>query len=72
VLPVIAANRVAWSLRSTFGLSMAFGFASVIAGLVISYYADTPPGGTIVLVAAGAFAVCAAWSAFSRRARPRS
>ena len=34
VLPVIAANRVAWSLRSTFGLSMAFGFASVIAGLV--------------------------------------
>ena len=68
VLPVIAANRVAWSLRSTFGLSMAFGFASVIAGLVISYYADTPPGGTIVLVAAGAFAVCAAGSAFARRA----
>ena len=72
VLPVIAANRVAWSLRSTFGLSMGFGVASVIAGLVIAYYADTPPGGTIVLVAAGAFAVCAAASAFSRRARPGS
>ena len=29
VLPVIAANRVAWSLRSTFALSMAFGLGSV-------------------------------------------
>jgi zinc transport system permease protein len=68
VLPVVAANRVAWSLRSTFALSMLLGVSSVIAGLVIAYYADTPPGGTIVLVAAGAFAVCAAGSAFARRA----
>ena len=59
VLPVIAANRVAWSLRSTLLLSMAIGLGSVLAGLTISYYADLPPGGTIVLVAAGAFAVCA-------------
>ena len=66
VLPVIAANRVAWSLRSTFALSMAFGLGSVISGLCIAYYADTPPGGTIVLVAAGAFALCAAGSAFAR------
>jgi len=67
VLPVIAANRVAWSLRSTFGLAMAFGVGSVLAGLTIAYYADLPPGGTIVLVATGAFAVCAAGSAFTRR-----
>jgi zinc transport system permease protein len=67
VLPVIAANRVAWSLRSTFALSMAFGLGSVISGLCIAYYADTPPGGTIVLVAAGAFALCAAGSAVARR-----
>ena len=33
VLPVIAANRVAWSLRSTFALSMAFGVGSVISGI---------------------------------------
>ena len=66
VLPVIAANRVAWSLRSTFALSMAFGLGSVISGLCIAYYADTPPGGTIVLVAAGAFALCAAGSALAR------
>ena len=53
VLPVIAAQRVAWSLRSTLGLSMAFGLVSVLAGLTLSYYGDLPPGGTIVLLAAG-------------------
>jgi zinc transport system permease protein len=53
VLPVVAAQRVAWSLRSTLGLSMVFGLGSVLAGLTLSYYGDLPPGGTIVLVAAG-------------------
>ena len=53
VLPVIAAQRVAWSLRSTLGLSMVFGLGSVLAGLTLSYYGDLPPGGTIVLLAAG-------------------
>ncbi|MBA2295724.1 MAG: metal ABC transporter permease [Actinobacteria bacterium] len=53
VLPVIAAQRVAWSLRSTLGLSLAIGLGSVLAGLTAAYYGDLPPGGTIVLVAAG-------------------
>lgn len=57
VLPVIAAQRVAWSLRSTLGLAMGFGLAAVLAGLTASYYGDLPPGGTIVLfAAAGAIA----------------
>jgi zinc transport system permease protein len=55
VLPVSAATRVAWSMRSAFLLSLAVGLASALAGLTIAYYADLPPGGTIVLVAAGAF-----------------
>ena len=55
VLPVSAASRIAWSMRSAFLLSIVVGLASVLAGLTISYYADLPPGGTIVLVAAGAF-----------------
>lgn len=66
VLPVIAASRVAWSLRSTLAVAMGFGLASVLAGLTISYYADLPPGGTIVLVAAGAFGVSAAVEAARR------
>ena len=36
VLPVIAANRVAWSLASTLGLAMAIGLASAALGLGIS------------------------------------
>ncbi len=67
VLPVIAANRVAWSLASTLGLAMAIGLAAALGGLTIAYYADLPPGGTIVLVAAGAFLVCTAANALTRR-----
>jgi zinc transport system permease protein len=57
VLPVSAATRVAWSMRSAFLLSLAIGLASALVGLTVAYYADLPPGGTIVLVAAGAFGV---------------
>jgi len=60
VLPVIAAQRVAWSLRSTMGLSVAIGLGSVMTGLTISYYANLPPGGTIVLTATALFLVAAA------------
>jgi len=52
VLPVTAATRLAWSLRSALLLSVAIGLLSVLCGLTIAYYADVPPGGTIVLVAA--------------------
>jgi zinc transport system permease protein len=55
VLPVSAATRVAWSMRSAFLISLAVGLASALAGLTVAYYADLPPGGTIVLVAAAAF-----------------
>jgi zinc transport system permease protein len=54
VLPVVAAGRVAWSMRSTVFLSMAIGLVSVLAGITTAYYADLPPGGTTVLMAAGA------------------
>jgi zinc transport system permease protein len=57
VLPVSAAGRVAWSMRSTLVLSTAIGLASALAGLTISYYADLPPGGTIVLTAAAVYVV---------------
>jgi zinc transport system permease protein len=58
VLPVSAAGRIAWSMRSTLVLSMVIGLASALVGLTISYYGDLPPGGTIVLVAAGMFGGC--------------
>ena len=60
VVPVIAAQRVAWSLRSTMGISVLIGLGSVLTGLTVSYYATLPPGGTIVLTATGAFLLAAA------------
>jgi zinc transport system permease protein len=66
VLPVIAAARVAWSMRSTILLAIVIGLGSVLAGLTVAYYADLPPGGTIVLVAAGAFLATSAVEAARR------
>ena len=68
VLPVIAASRIAWSMRSTILLAMAIGLGSVLAGLTVSYYADWPPGGTIVLTATGFFLVTAAAEVLRGRA----
>jgi zinc transport system permease protein len=67
VVPVIAAQRVAWSLRSTMGLSVAIGLGSVLTGLTVSYYANLPPGGTIVLKATAAFLVAAAVESLTAR-----
>jgi zinc transport system permease protein len=67
VLPVIAATRIARSMRSTLLLGMAIGLGSVLAGLTLAYYADLPPGGTIVLLAAGSFLTTSMISTISRR-----
>jgi zinc transport system permease protein len=63
VLPVSAASRIAWSMRSTLGVSMVIGLACVLAGLTAAYYGDLPPGGTIVLFAAAAFLLTSATAA---------
>jgi zinc transport system permease protein len=63
VLPVSAAGRLAGSMRSTLFLSTAIGLGSALAGLTLSYYADFPPGGTIVLVAAAVYLAALAGSA---------
>jgi zinc transport system permease protein len=67
VLPVTAASRIAWSLRSALLLAMGIGLGSVALGLTFSYYGDLAPGGAIVLVAAAAFAVAAAASSLTAR-----
>jgi zinc transport system permease protein len=67
VLPVVAAQRVAWSLRATIALSICFGLASVLAGLTISYYGNLPPGGTIVLTGTALFLIASLVETVSRR-----
>jgi zinc transport system permease protein len=63
VLPVSAGLRLAWSMWSALVLSVAVGLLSVLVGLTIAYYADLPPGGSIVLVAAGSFVSATAFQA---------
>ncbi len=67
VLPVIAASRVARSMRGALLLSMAIGVASAALGLTLAYYANLAPGGAIVLVAAGAFLVASVLESARRR-----
>jgi len=64
---VIAAGRIAWSMLSTLLTAVGIGLASVLVGLTTSYYADLPPGGTIVLFAAGSFLLCSLADAVKRR-----
>jgi len=60
VLPVIAASRIAWSMRAAILIAMAIGLASVLTGITVAYYANLPPGGTIVLTATGFFLAASA------------
>ncbi|MFS0861577.1 metal ABC transporter permease [Fredinandcohnia sp. 179-A 10B2 NHS] len=50
-LPVAASIRVAKGFKQTIILSVVFGEISVIVGLILSYYLDLAPGGTIVILA---------------------
>ena len=51
VLPVMAASRLARSLRAALVLSMGLGLGVAIGGLVLAYHLDLAAGGAIVLLA---------------------
>lgn len=53
VLPVAAALQVAKSYRQTMLYAVFFAVLATIIGLLISFYADLKPGGTIVLTSVG-------------------
>lgn len=57
VLPAAGACNIARSMRSYHFWSIGIALVSGVAGLILSYYAGTAAGGTIVLVAAGIFFV---------------
>ncbi len=61
VLPALTAIRLAGSFRQTLGLAVAAALLAVILGLTASFYLDTAPGGTIVLVALGLFGLASLW-----------
>ncbi|HYK73509.1 MAG TPA: metal ABC transporter permease [Pseudoneobacillus sp.] len=50
-LPVAASIRIAKGFKRTIFYSVLFGELSVLGGLIVSYYLDLAPGGTIVMIA---------------------
>lgn len=69
VVPVATAQLLAGSFRGTLLLSMAIGLVVSVGGVTTSFYADTPSGGTIVLLAIGLFAVVASATALRQALR---
>lgn len=67
VVPVATAQLLAGSFRSTVVLSMLLGLVVSVSGVVMSFYADTPSGGTIVLMAIAAFTLVAGITAARTR-----
>ena len=64
VIPNISAIMLGKGFKKTVGISMLFSVLSVVAGILLSYYFDLAPSGTIVLVAVAILlAVLAAKSA---------
>ena len=70
VLPVGSAQRLARSFGATLRWAVIIGMGSVVVGLTVARAASLAPGGTIVLVAAGAFTGTAAVDVGRRRGRP--
>jgi zinc transport system permease protein len=56
VVPVATAQLVAGSFRATLVLAVVIGLVVSVGGTTSSYYANTPSGGTIVLLAVALFA----------------
>ncbi len=59
ILPIAAAQLIASSFRQTVAIGVGIGVVVSVSGVTLSYYADTPSGGTIVLLAIGVFSVVA-------------
>jgi zinc transport system permease protein len=60
VIPVAAAQQATRGFASTLGVSMVFGVAVTLSGTTLSYYADVPPGASIVVLAITLFALVTA------------
>ena len=69
VVPVALAQLVARSFAQTLVVACGTGLLAALAGTTTSFYADTPSGGTIVLLTVGAFVLTALVSLLGGRAR---
>lgn len=63
IVPNAAAQLLGRSFRASVRWAVAIGVASSVGGVITSFYAETPSGGTIVLIAIGTFVVAVAGTA---------
>ncbi|MFC8502716.1 metal ABC transporter permease [Pedococcus sp. NPDC057267] len=71
IIPNATAQLLGRSFRSSVRWAVLIGVLSSVGGVVTSFYAETPSGGTIVLLAIGAFVAVSAASALVARSRAR-
>jgi zinc transport system permease protein len=69
IIPNATAQILGRSFRASVRWAVLVGVASSVGGVVVSFYAETPSGGTIVLLAIGAFVAAAVGSAAVARVR---
>jgi zinc transport system permease protein len=69
IVPTAVAQLLSRSFRMTMVVAVLVGILVSVTGVVASFYADTPSGGTIVLLAIACFVVVAAGTAVRERLR---
>ena len=67
IVPNATAQLVAGSFRWAMRMAVVLGVVSSVGGVTASFYADTAPGGSIVLLAIALFLVAASYSALRGR-----
>lgn len=67
VIPIATAQLLTRSFRSTVVAGTLLGTAASVSGVGVSFYADTPSGGTIVLISVAAFVLVSALVAIRGR-----
>lgn len=72
IVPNAAAQLLAGSFRSAIRYAVIIGVVSSVGGVIGSVYADTPSGGTIVIVAIAIFLLASLASSARARLRSRS
>ncbi|QOR65550.1 metal ABC transporter permease [Cytobacillus suaedae] len=65
-IPVAASIRIANGFKQTIFFSVLFGEISVIFGLILSFYLDLAPGGTIVVLAVFILICAISWKKWRR------
>jgi len=67
VVPVATAQQLVRGFRATVVVSLGAGVLAAVGGVLGSYYADTPPGAMIVVLALAGFGLAALVGALVRR-----